>query len=503
MVAWLVLFPALSAETLEAVQEALLIRFRRWYMYVVAVIFIACAVLTLWPGSGRVRLGPDDEKPAYSTLSWLSMMFCSGIGAGIVFYSVAEPMAHFQQNPEIHSGTLDARSPDALVAALKYSILHWGLSAWACYAIVGLGLAFFSYRYNLPLTTRTAIAPLLGRALSGPVGHMVDIFSIVAIVVGVAITVGYGAGQLAFGAHFILGFDGILAPSGMPTISATLIALSVVSIITTISVASGVGRGIKWMSNASTLLFFTMMGLFVWFGEPLVIGSALITAIRDYLVQLPGMLMDVRSASDTVSARISQQLQTDWTIFYWTWWIAFGPFVGLFLARVSRGRTIREFLLGAVLVPCVVCMAWFAFMGGTAIQTELSGRAGGAIMNSAGTAQLFAAIDVLMPEQLVWYISLFTCVLVLMLLITTLSAGILAINTIAAAGDSGRKKIFHVFSWSAAVTTAIGGLLVAGGTSAIRDAMVIGALPFSVVMVLITISIFSELFRVGGTKRRS
>jgi choline/glycine/proline betaine transport protein len=175
----------------------------------------------------------------------------------------------------------------------------------------------------------------------------------------------------------------------------------------------------------------------------------------------------------------------------------------LFLARVSRGRTIREFLLGAVLVPCVVCMAWFAFMGGTAIQTELSGRAGGAIMNSAGTAQLFAAIDVLMPEQLVWYISLFTCVLVLMLLITTLSAGILAINTIAAAGDSGRKKIFHVFSWSAAVTTAIGGLLVAGGTSAIRDAMVIGALPFLVVMVLITISIFSELFRVGGTKRRS
>jgi choline-glycine betaine transporter len=396
-------------------------------------------------------------------------------------------------------GDTTASSADNVRAAMKWSFLHWGFSAWGCYAIVGLTLAFFSYSRGLPLTIRSGLTPLLGKSLEGPLGHLVDIVSVIATILGVSVTLGYGVSQFAAGIHNITGFDWIMSAEGNPTNIAMLLCLVIVMLFSTMSALSGVGKGIKWLSNINMGLSFFILAFFLVFGSTMFALSSLFTGIWDYIIALPAMSVSVLK-SDGVADSIATQLagwQGGWTIFYWAWWIAFAPFVGLFLARISKGRTIREYVLGAMIVPSIMCFVWFAFAGGTAIDLTLNGGAGDQITGAGLSSQLFAMINFMLSPVMATLMSIVIVVLLLTYLVTSADSAVLIINTIAAAGDESPKGRIHIITWGVILTLVIGGLLLAGGLGAINTAMIIGALPFSVVMALMGISLVKALVRDG------
>ncbi len=504
LILWAIVFPKAAGEVLTSVRATIDAHTGAWYMYVMAFYILVCVVLALWPSTGRLRLGAADSKPEFSNFSWFSMMFGAGIGIGMLTYATAEPIFHFGNSPEVILGQAVASSADNVRPAMKWSFFHWGFSAWGCYAMIGLALAFFSYSRGLPLTIRSGLTPLLGRALEGPLGHLIDIVSVIATVLGVAVTLGYGVAQFAAGIHNITGVNWLMNDEGAPTVAAMLLALIVVMGCSTLSALSGVGKGIKWLSNLNMGLSFFMLAFLLIFGSTVFALKSLFLGIWDYVTGLPLMAITIWRP-DGVEGSVATQLanwQGSWTIFYWAWWIAFAPFVGLFLARISRGRTIREYVLGAMIVPSIMCFVWFAFAGGTAVDLTLNGGAGDMITGAGISSQLFQVINYLLSPALAKLMSVLIVVLLLTYLVTSADSAVLIINTIAAAGDESPKGRIHIVTWGTILTLVIGGLLVAGGLDAINTAMIIGALPFSVVMALMGVSLIKALIRDGMRQRR-
>ena len=500
LILWAIAFPKGAGNILMDIRGVIDANTGPWYMYVMGFYIIVCLLLALWPATGRIRLGGTDSKPEFSNFSWFSMMFGAGIGIGMLTYATGEPIYHFVTNPDVIMGNTISSDESNIRASLKWSFLHWGFSAWGCYAIVGLTLAFFSYSRGLPLTIRSGLTPIFGRALEGTLGHIVDIVSIIATILGVAVTIGYGVSQFASGLHNITGMNWMMNDSGSPTSIAMIISLGVVMIASTLSALSGVGRGIKWLSNINMFLSFFILMFFLIFGSTLFTLGIFATGIWDYLINLPSMVFTVWSPDGTQEQNITNSLagwQGGWTVFYWAWWIAFAPFVGLFLARISKGRTIREYVLGAMIVPSIMCFVWFAFVGGTAIDLTLNGGAGDTITNAGLSSQLFAMINFMLSPTLATLMSIIIVILLLTYLVTSADSAVLIINTIAAAGDERPKGSIHITTWGIILTLVIGGLLLAGGLNAINTAMIIGALPFSVVMALMGIALFKALIRDG------
>ena len=495
LIIWAAVFPEQAGAALSALNSWLLAHFGHWYMYVVFFYILVCVGLAAWPATGRIHLGKPGEAPEFSRFSWFSMMFGAGIGIGMLTYATAEPIFHFGNNPDVIRGTVLSETYDNVRPAFKWSFLHWGFSAWACYALVGLALAFFSYSRGLPLTIRSGLTPLFGKALSGPLGHIVDIVSVIATILGVSVTIGYGVSHFASGIFNITGAGWIMNDQGSPTVFAMLLALVIVMGASTLSAMSGVGRGIKWLSNINMSLSLFLLGFFTLFGATLFVIKALFVGIWDYLVALVPMSVVVWSNDGTSTGEALAGWQGGWTIFYWAWWIAFAPFVGLFLARISRGRSLREYVLGAMIVPAVMCFVWFAFVGGTAIHLELTGQAGRQILDAGISSQLFETINVMLSPALATGMSVIIVILLLTFLVTSADSAVLIINTIAAAGDASQKGTAHIVLWGAALTLVIGVLLVAGGLAAINTAMIIGALPFSLVMALMGVSLVKAIVR--------
>tara|TARA_B100000768_G_scaffold181518_1_gene204860 strand:+ start:138 stop:1847 length:1710 start_codon:yes stop_codon:yes gene_type:complete len=500
LILWATIFPKNAGNVLKDIRGVIDANTGPWYMYVMGFYIIVCLILALWPATGRIRLGGNDSKPEFSNFSWFSMMFGAGIGIGMLTYATGEPIYHFATNPDVIMGNTLASNENNVRAAMKWSFLHWGFSAWGCYAIVGLALAFFSYARGLPLTIRSGLTPIFGRSLEGPLGHIIDIISVIATILGVSVTLGYGVSQFASGLHNITGLDWMMNESDSPTNIAMIISLVIVMIASTLSALSGVGKGIKWLSNINMGLSFFILIFFLIFGSTLFTLSALFTGFWDYLINLPSMVFTVWSPDGTQEQNITNSLagwQGGWTIFYWAWWIAFAPFVGLFLARISKGRTIREYVLGAMIVPSIMCFVWFAIVGGTAIDLTLNGGAGDAITGAGLSSQLFAMINFMLSPTLATLMSIIIVILLLTYLVTSADSAVLIINTIAAGGDESPKGSIHIISWGVILTLVIGGLLLAGGLGAINTAMIIGALPFSVVMALMGIALFKALIRDG------
>ena len=503
LIIWAVAFPDQAGAVLGALNSFILASFNYWYVYVMAFFVLLCLGLAIWPKAARMKLGHHDDVPEFSNFSWFSMMFGAGIGIGMLTFATAEPMFHWASNPDTIRGTTEGSTADNVRSAYVWSFTHWGLAAWASYAVVGLSLAFFCYRRNLPLTIRSALAPLFGRRLSGPVGHAVDIVAVVATVLGVAQTLGYGVEQFVAGLSRV-GFgdwlyttaaDGTQSTSNMAIIFALLVIMGA----STLSALSGVGKGIKWLSNINMGLSFFLLLFFLAFGSTFFGLQALFVGIFDYVLSIPQSLFTVW-VSDGVEGSQADQLagwQGGWTIFYWAWWIAFAPFVGVFLARISKGRTIREYVLGALVIPSLMCFVWFAMVGGTAIDLELSGEAAGSITGAGTSDQLFATLAVMLAENMAWIMSLVVVILLLTYLVTSADSAVLIINTINAAGDEGPKARPHILFWGAALALVVGALLMIGGLSAIQTAMVIGALPFSAVMVLMGLSLLKAIWRDG------
>ena len=493
LIMWAIFFPVSASETLTAANSTIIASFAGWYVYLVAALIAVCFVVAVIPQSGRLRIGGADEKPEFGRFSWFAMLFGAGIGIGMLTYSTGEPMAHFSTNPEIIRGAVAGETAEAVRSAYLYTFLHWGFAAWGCYALVGLAIAYVSYRRGLPLTIRSALVPLFGRVLSGPAGHLVDIVAVVATILGVAVTMGLGVEQFVAGlARLGLG-DWLLDADGSSSASAVIVALLVLVGASTISALSGVGRGIKWLSNLNMALSFMLLALFVVVGSGLFGLELLGVGIYDYLRTLIPASLTLYPGSETEVGQALVQWQLDWSVFYWAWWIAFAPFVGMFIARISRGRTVREYVFGVVLVPSLMCFVWMTLVGGTAIDLELSGEAGGRILETGMSDQLYATLAVLLDPAVAAIVSGLVVILLMTYLVTSADSAILIVNTINGAGETEGERRHHIIFWGAALAFVVGSMLILGGIDAIRITMIIGALPFSFVVALMAIAILKAI----------
>ena len=498
LIMWAIFFPVSASETLSAANSSIIATFSGWYVYLVAFLMFTCFVLALFPQSGTLRIGNPGEKPEFGRFSWFAMLFGAGIGIGMLTYSTGEPLAHFSNNPDIIRGLVDARTAEAVRPAYIYTFLHWGFAAWGTYALVGLAIGYVAYRRNLPLTIRSALAPLFGLRLSGVWGHLVDIVAVVATILGVAVTMGIGVEQFVMGLARLGVGDWLLDPDGSSSIAAVILSLLVLVGASTISALSGVGRGIKWLSNLNMGLSFALLALFAIVGSAFGGLKLLGVGVWDYLRTLvPNSLTLFDAGGEFGDALVQWQL--DWSVFYWAWWIAFAPFVGMFIARISRGRTIREYVFGVVLVPSLMCFFWMAMVGGTAIDLELSGAAQGSIVNAAMSDQLFATLAVLLDPAVAAVVSGLVVLLLMTYLITSADSAILIVNTINGAGESESERNHHILFWGVALAFVVGSMLILGGIDAIRITMIIGALPFSFVVAIMGVAILKaviyDLFR--------
>ncbi|WP_120500321.1 BCCT family transporter [Roseovarius sp. EL26] len=516
LVIWALVFPSHAAAALGSLQGLVMANFSVWYMIVMGAFFIVSFGLAVLPASGQLKLSSHGEDPEFSSFSWFSMMFSAGIGVGMLTYATAEPLYHFQNNPEVIQGLTTGATVDNVASgapadnvrsAYKWSFLHWGVTAWCCYSLIGLSLAYFSYRRDLPLTIRSGITSLFGKSLSGTFGNIVDISAVVATILGVAVTLGVGVNQFASAIYKITGADWLLNDLGEPIAPVIIVSIMVIMFLSTISALSGVGKGIKWLSNTNMALSCFVLIFLMVFGSTAFAFKAFFFGLWDYIINFPSMMLTKWTSDGNPESEISKLAgwQSGWTIFYWAWWVAFAPFVGLFLARVSRGRTVREFVIGSAIVPGVMCFVWFTVAGGTAINLELTGEAGGAILNAPATQQLFETMGVLLSPNLAWCMWVIIFVLLLTYLVTTVDSAILIVNTINAAGDASPKRPIHIISWGIALGLVMASLLLLtqtdadgntiSGLKALTSAMIVGALPFSAVMMAMCFALVKAILR--------
>ncbi len=483
IVVLLVAAPAASRRMLALLRHVTITGFAGWYIYLLASFVAFCLILVVLPVSSRVKLGPDGAIPEHSTPAWLSMMFCAGIGVGILAFSVSEPVSEFQSNPDILSGAVAPASPAALASAMRYVFLHWGLSAWGCYAIVAMALGLSCHRFGQPMTMRSALAALFGRRLEGIGGHLVDVISLLAIIAGITTTIVLGLQQICSGLSAVTGSPFFADKFGDPPLAALMTALIVTISVALASILSGPHRGIKWVSQLGILLAFGLLLVFILFGGHSQVFSLLARATMDYVTSLPAEIVTVYDAGP------ARAWQDEWTVFYWAWWIAFAPFVGLFLARISFGRSLREFILGAMLAPAAMCFIWFAGTGGSALLMVLDGRGGGRILSAEHAFRIYAAVDTMFSSGPAAVVKAVIIFMFLVLIVASATAAIVAIKSIGAAGSAHGETPFHSLLWALVIAVNTGAVMAVGGVASIRDVMIVGAVPFSFIMALMLVSV--------------
>ncbi|MEO0637768.1 MAG: BCCT family transporter [Pseudomonadota bacterium] len=568
LVLWAIIFPVHATQTLDGWNWATLLGFNTFYIIAVGFFAFFLFALVVLP-AGKRKLGGADTKPEFSTFSWFAMMFGAGLGVGLMVFATAEPIGLWGSNPITVAQGAEPNTPAAVQSAFRYTFLHFGFHAWAIYVITGLSLAYYAYTRNMPLTIRTALTPLLGRFSNGFLGHIVDVLGVVATILGVAVTIGYGVSQFVDGVYNVTGMEWLMGPAAegaapLPSTVGLLAALFVIMGLSILSAVSGVGRGIKYLSNLNLVLSFLLLLTFIVFGSFLFSLTTYGTALADYIMHFIPLSFEAYSplsqgafeaslpaeaqvaagalyegatnawgsfdgfvgGLEGDAAALSPELkaaayeagtqgrlfgwQAGWTTFYWAWWIAFSPFVGLFLARISKGRTVREFILGCVIAPALVCFAWMAVLGGTAVNAELTGVADGAIIAASNTNKLFVTLGMIVPEWLLGAVIITCVVLIMTFLVTSADSGILVMNTIMSGGAT-ETGIKHRIIWGLILTGVIGSLLVAGALdpdnadalAPLQDAMIVGALPFTFVMVLMAVALAKALFNDSRRERAS
>lgn len=495
LIFWAVVFPEHAGEVLTATNAYILTNFARWYVWLLAGFVVFCIAFAIWPAAASLKLGRDDDQPEFSYFSWISMMFGAGIGVGMLTWAVAEPVTHFANSPEVILGFAGAQAEDNLRNAFRWSFLHWGVHTWSCYALVGLSMAYFAYRRGLPLTIRSALTPLFGKRLDGTLGHVVDVAGVVATLLGAGQALGFGVQQFVSGLHRVGMGDWLLNADGTASSSAIILAIILIGGATIASAFSGVGKGIKWLSNLNMGLSIFLLSFFLIFGSTWFGLESLVYGLFDYITQLPVMALQAWSNDTTSAGAALATWQSNWTVFYFAWCVAFAPFVGMFLARISRGRTIREFIVGALIPPSLMSFLWFTWGGGTAIDLELSGIADGSILSVIHGDKIYAMVELLVPPAAAFALSIVIVVLLMTYLVTSADSAVLVVNTISAAGKEGRQARLHIVVWGVALLGMVGTLMLAGGLTAIQTTMVISALPFSVVMILMAIAVTTAVIR--------
>jgi choline/glycine/proline betaine transport protein len=448
-----------------------------WYYIGLVSFFLFLAFAMTMSRYGNIRLGKDGEKPEYSFFSWFSMLFGAGIGIGILFWSIAEPIYHFQSNPFIAEG--QENSAEAAQIAMRISIFHWGLHGWALFALSGLGLAYFHYRKGLPLSVRSGLYPIFGDKIYGPIGHAADLLAVFGTVFGIATSLGLGAQQMNTGLNYLFGFE--------VSITNKIIIIAVISVLATMSVLSGVNKGIKLLSEFNMHLTMVMLVFFLIFGPTVYILGSFATNLGDYLTNAIPLGFWVETDP-------GNSWQGGWTIFYWGWWIAWAPFVGIFIARISRGRTVKEFLLGVLLAPTLLSTFWITTFGNTAMFLELFG-AGGVTeaVNADITSALYTTIELMDLGSTLTILGAAMCtVLLVTYFVTSADSATLVICTILSMGDENPANRYRIF-WGLSIGAVSAVLLFAGGLRALQTASIVAALPYSFVLILTTWGLLKSL----------
>ncbi|CUH37959.1 Glycine betaine transporter OpuD [Jannaschia seosinensis] len=445
-----------------------------WYFVGIICFFFGAM---LWLGVSRyyrVRLGADDEEPEYTLAAWLSMLFAAGTGVGLLFWSIAEPLEHFDSNP-FQAGEL--QNPAAL--ALRLTFFHWGLSGWAIFALIGLCLAYFSFRRNRPLTLRSALEPVIGRHSDGIIGRGFDVVAVIATVFGVTTTLGLGARQVGTGLNEVFGLPG--------STWVQLATIAVIIAVATTSVALGLQRGIRRLSEFNVVLAGLLLLFFFVYGPTNHLISMTLEVSGAYLQKLPAQSL-------FTGATGGADWLNEWTIFYWGWWIAWAPFVGMFIARISRGRTIGEFLLGVFLFPSVFTFIWIGILGGSALHLQGEGVTDLiSVVQEDEARALFVTIRELgAPSTLTTLVSGMAILLIAIFFATSADSGTLVINTILSDGST-TPPAWRRISWSIGIGLLTAALILAGGIEILQQTVVLAAVPFSVVLAAMTIGLFRAL----------
>lgn len=445
-----------------------------WYYITVVSVVLFFSVWVTFSRFGNLRLGREDEKPEFNFITWFSMLFSCAVGTGIMFWSIAEPIAHFQGNPFIDMAGIEAGTAEAAQVAMRITLFHWGLHGWAVYIMVGLMLAYFAYRRGLPLTVRSALYPILGDRIYGPIGHAVDLLAIFSTLFGTTTTLGLGVAQMNAGLNHLFDIEISTATQ--------IVLIAVISIIGTLSAVSGVEKGIKLLSVWNIRISAILILFFLFAGPTVFLLSMFVTSIGDYMWNLipMGFWTDTRPGA---------QWQGWWTLFYWGWWLSWGPLVGMFIARISRGRTIRQFLLSALIIPPLGGFLWIIAFGGTALHMELYGL-GGIVeaVNSDMTLALYTTIEAIGFDSLTVPMSALATFMIVTWFVTSADSGTLVICTILSMGDRNPPQRFRIF-WGLGLGAVAAVLLMAGGLKALQNASIAAALPFSVVLLAMCVAL--------------
>ncbi len=481
----LLLLIVLYASVFQAHAQSLFAHIQGWiignvsWFYILAVAIILGTVVFLGISRyGDIKLGPDHSTPDYSSTTWFAMLFSAGMGIGLMFFGVAEPVMHFLKPPIGDGGTVQAAGE-----AMRITFFHWGLHAWAIYAIVALILAYFSYRQGLPLTLRSALYPLIGERIYGPLGHAVDIFAIIGTVFGVATSLGFGVAQINTGLNALF---------GVPVSTGVQIALIIgTTFLATLSVMSGLDKGIRRLSELNLGLAVLLLLMVMLLGPTVLI-------LQTFVQNTGGYLSEIVSRTLNLYAYQPTDWIGGWTLFYWGWWLAWSPFVGLFIARISRGRTIREFVTGVLLVPTAFTLLWMTVFGNTAIHMILDeGLTDLAMAVDKDTSlALFAFLEHFPFASVV---STLAVIMVVVFFVTSADTGAMVVDMLASGGQENTPLRQRVF-WAASMGLVAIALLLADGLKALQTATIASALPFTLALLFSTRGLLKAL-KLDATKR--
>jgi choline/glycine/proline betaine transport protein len=481
-----IMFRDQSAEFFKSAMSFITTTFG-WFLILTANVFILAAFFFAFSRFGKIRIGGNNAQPEFTTPAWFAMLLSAGMGIGLMFWSVGEPMYHYSSPSPMFSGVV-AGTPEAAQAAMGITYFHWGIHPWAIYSIVGLGLAFFAYNRGLPLTIRSIFYPLIGNRIYGFWGNVIDTLSVLATLMGLATSLGLGVKQVNAGLNFM--FD------VQVSVTTQVILISVITALATLSVMSGLDGGVKRLSQLNMGLAGMLMLFLLITGPTVFILSGFTQNLGYYLTKLPQISLWTETFRET-------NWQGSWTVFYWAWWISWSPFVGMFIARISKGRTVREFILSVILIPTLLSFIWMSVFGGSAIYLQSSGKAD---IVTAVKADVSTALFVMLESfPLTEILSFVGILLVVVFFITSSDSGSLVVDHLTSGGKLDSPIPQRVF-WAVMEGVIAAVLLINGGLSTLQTAAICTGLPFAVVLLMIIYALYvdfsRELYVEDAVKRR-
>lgn len=466
-------YGVLASESFEAVTSTIknfVAASFGWYYMMIMSVLLALSLFLIFSPFGKIRLGKNTDRPEFSTVTWIAMLFSAGMGIGLVFYGAAEPLSHYAISPATKEPNTDA----AFKESLRESFFHWGLHVWAMYGVVALALAYFQFRKGEPGLVSATLKPIFGKKMEGSWGTLVDVLAVFATAFGVATTLGFGAVQINAGLNYLFGFE--------MGITSQFIIIAVVTVLFIMSAWTGISKGIKYLSNTNLVLAIALLVFVVVLGPTLLIFNMFTDSVGGYLTNL--VQMSFRTAPLNEGNREWLDM---WTIFYWAWWISWAPFVSMFIARVSKGRTIREFMIGVLLAPTLLCMIWFSSFGTTAITAQKEG-----IADLSKSSIELVVFDMFGTMPWSFFISLIAILLIASFFVTSADSATFVLGMQSTYGSltppNSVKIIWGVIQSSIALI-----LLSVNGLTALQNTIIIAALPFSFIILLMVVSLIKEL----------